>query len=226
MIAVIDYGRGNLFSISNAFRELGFEFVVTDDPSTVAQADQILLPGVGAFGDAISALHQSGMFDALLSAANAGKRVLGICLGMQLLADSSSEFGDNEGLGLIKGDVRLLRPPLPNTQDFTRIPNIGWRKVETCKRHTYLDGLDGEPYFYFVHSYAFYCANEDDISAVIRANGGSVSVIVGRDNVWGFQFHPEKSGSVGLQLLEAFFDSRSDWPNQLVKSKRKNHAKT
>lgn len=203
MIAVIDYGRGNLFSIGQALRTLDLEFVITDDPEVAVRASRILLPGVGAFGDAMDGLRRNAMSEALIVAAAEGKQILGICLGMQLLANRSEEFGVHSGLGLISGNVSLLSPP--TCEDGIRIPNMGWRKVEAKNNFGLLDVMDHEPYFYFVHSYAFRCNDDADISGVIAINGESISAIVGHDNVWGFQFHPEKSGLAGLQLLGNFF---------------------
>lgn len=205
MIAVIDYGRGNLFSIGQALLKLNFEFVITEDPDVAVKADRILLPGVGAFGDAMEGLRGNAMNEALITAAAEGKQILGICLGMQLLASQSEEFGVHSGLGLIAGNVGLLSPP--RDEQDTRIPNMGWRKVEARNAFGLLESIDQEPYFYFVHSYAFRCSDDADVFGVIAVNGESIPAIVGHDNVWGVQFHPEKSGLAGLRLLDSFFRS-------------------
>ena len=203
MIAVIDYGRGNLFSIGQALHQLNLEFRITDNPELVSKADNLILPGVGAFADAMDGLRNNGMNEAILEVAAKGNRILGVCLGMQLLASRSEEFGDHTGLDLIEGTVSLL--PARRSEDDTRIPNMGWRIVDAKNNFNLLDGISEKPYFYFVHSYGFRCASEADIAGTIDFNGECVPAIVGRDNIWGFQFHPEKSGSAGLKLLKFFF---------------------
>lgn len=200
MIGVIDYGRGNLFSLGQALRSLARDFTVTQDAEALGSFETLILPGVGAFGDAMTELRARGLDEALALAAARGQRILGICLGMQLLATRSEEFGDHAGLDLVPGNVRRLPDPAPDDDDAVRIPNIGWRRVTTA------DGrgpslADGN-YFYFVHSFGFTCNTEMDLAASITVNGREIAAIVGRDNVWGCQFHPEKSAATGLRLLD------------------------
>jgi len=205
MIAVVDYGRGNLFSIGRALDVIGCEYSITEDPEVIAKSAQVLVPGVGAFGDAMSMMHKHEMVEALSASAKSGHKILGICLGMQLLATKSFEFGEHSGLDLIAGDV--VKMPDPLNAEGIRIPNIGWRKVAVENNSDVLDDLDDEPYFYFVHSYGLRCVNAKDLKGTIDVNGERIAAIVGQDNVWGFQFHPEKSGPVGLKLLDNFFNS-------------------
>lgn len=207
MIAVIDYGCGNLFSIGQALQTLNIKYSITDDPSVVAKAEKIILPGVGAFGDAMKRLRLSSMDVAILDAVADAKQILGICLGMQLLATRSDEFGDHEGLDLIRGHVGRLQLPSSGAEGHTRIPNMGWRRVVATNGCDLLNGIKDNPYFYFVHSYAMRCVDNEDIAGVISVNGENVTAIVSRDNVWGFQFHPEKSGPAGLKLLDRFIRS-------------------
>lgn len=209
MIAVVDYGRGNLFSMGQALRELGHSFTITDNPDEVARAKTLILPGVGAFGDAMAQLNITGLSQAVTNAAAAGRRVIGICLGMQLLATRSEEFGDHLGLGLIPGNVLRLPDPTKGSEEKVRIPNMGWRRVAGRNGFVLPEGLDQSPYFYFVHSFGFHCAHADDMAGSIVVNGAEVAAIVGRGNVWGFQFHPEKSGQAGLTLLDHFLSTKA-----------------
>lgn len=204
MIAVVDYGRGNLFSIGQALRQLGHSFTVTHNPNEVAQAKTLILPGVGAFGDAMAQLNATDLGRAVIDAAAAGHRIIGICLGMQLLATRSEEFGDHAGLNLIPGDILRLPHPAEGAEEKIRIPNTGWRRVAGRNDFALPGGSDQSPYFYFVHSFGFHCARADDMAGSIIVNRAEVAAIVGRDNVWGFQFHPEKSGHAGLGLLDHF----------------------
>lgn len=204
MITVVDYGRGNLFSLGQALSKLGHPFVITEDPGRILDAPTIILPGVGAFGDAMAQLNSSGQGDAIREAVARGRRLLGICLGMQILASRSEEFGDHLGLGLIDGDVRRL-PSLPHTSPgATRIPNVGWRKVIARDGLPLEGGIGPSPYFYFVHSFGFHASDAKHVLATIAINGENIPAIVGRDNIWGFQFHPEKSGPTGLSFLDRF----------------------
>ena len=202
MITVVDYGRGNLFSLGQALGALDLRFRFTDKADELAGREIIILPGVGAFGDAMEQLRRGGLDEAIVKAAAGGARILGICLGMQLLATRSKEFGDHEGLNLIAGEVRRLPDPAPRTPDPCRIPNIGWRRTTLGGGFAAAVDLDDAPYFYFVHSFSFYCADPADLAGTIDVNGTNVAAIVGRGNIWGFQFHPEKSGQAGLTLLD------------------------
>lgn len=194
MITVVDYGRGNLFSIGQALRHLGHDFVLAKDPELIHKADKVILPGVGAFGDAMARLEQSGMDQALRDVARSGKVMVGICLGMQLLADRSEEFGSHHGLGLVQGEVK----PLPTGNE--RIPNIGWRRLVTVGKDHGFTQFGGE-YFYFVHSFHLVCENPADVAADIVVNGENITAAIWRDNIRATQFHPEKSGPLGLQML-------------------------
>lgn len=196
MIAIIDYGAGNLFSVQNALNFLGFENKITSDKQEIVNADRLILPGVGAFGDAMNKLNNSGLVDIVKEEA-VKKPFLGICLGMQLLFEKSFEFGENEGLGLIKGSVRLMKP-----EGDLAIPQMGWNALEYNRYCPLLKGIGEGQYVYFVHSYAADCSS-DDVYAYVDY-GGKVPALVGSGNVYGAQFHPEKSGEIGLEILWRF----------------------
>ena len=196
MIAIIDYGAGNLFSVQNALNYLKLENKITSDKEEIINADRIILPGVGAFGDAMEKLNKSGLVDIVKSEA-AKKPFLGICLGMQLLFEKSYEFGEFDGLGLIKGSVKLMKP-----EGNLSVPQMGWNALEYNKPCPLLNGIDEGKYVYFVHSYAADCA-KDDVYAYADY-GGKVPALVGNGTVYGAQFHPEKSGDIGLSILRNF----------------------
>lgn len=193
--AIIDYGAGNLFSVKNALDYIGAESTVTKNASDLEKADRIILPGVGAFPDAMKALGETGLIDTIKDQASK-KPLLGICLGMQMLFDKSFEFGETDGLGLIPGTVELMVPP-----DLL-IPQIGWNKLIYNEKCPILDGLGDEPYVYFVHSYAAHCGSSN--VAAYTDYGGNVPACVFSGNVYGCQFHPEKSGETGLTILRNF----------------------
>lgn len=202
MIAIIDYGVGNLFSLKSSFAAIGAETVVTGDPAVIRGADKLILPGVGAFGDAAALLRRDGLDRLVVEEAEAGKPLLGICLGMQLLLDYSLEYGRHEGLGLIPGYVQPIRDYIPAGY---KIPHIGWnalrfpagRPVSPLFRHI----REGDC-VYFVHSF---CAAECADSVIASAEyGAELTAAVAKNNVYGVQFHPEKSGNVGLNILRAF----------------------
>ncbi|MBP3857144.1 MAG: imidazole glycerol phosphate synthase subunit HisH [Ruminiclostridium sp.] len=193
--AIIDYGAGNLFSVKNALDYIGAESTVTKSAADLESADRIILPGVGAFPDAMKALGETGLIDTIKEQAQK-KPLLGICLGMQMLFDKSFEFGETDGLGLIPGTVELMTPP-----DLL-IPQIGWNRLIYNEKCGLLDGLGDEPYVYFVHSYAAHCDGKN--VAAYTDYGGSVSACVFSGNVYGCQFHPEKSGETGLTILRNF----------------------
>ena len=203
MVAVVDYGVGNLFSLCSSLAAIGAETVVTDDPTVLAAADHIILPGVGAFGDAADKLRECGLFDVLRDLAAAGKPLMGICLGMQLLFEKGFEYGEHEGLGLIKGEVRPIAEVIP---EDLKIPHIGWNALhfvgEKSPIFRYLDEGD---FVYFVHS--FYGKNDDGSVIATAEYGAHLTAAVGRGNVYGCQFHPEKSGNVGLKILKAFCEA-------------------
>ncbi|MBK8908193.1 MAG: imidazole glycerol phosphate synthase subunit HisH [Rhodospirillales bacterium] len=208
MILVLDYGRGNLFSLGQALRQVGAEVEISADPGALARASHIVFPGVGAFEDAMSGLRDRGLIEPLNTAIAAGTPLLGICVGCQLLLSRGEEFGVHEGLDVISGTVRRLPEARAGDPDAMRIPNVGWRTVEARKDDPVLARLKPEDYVYFVHSYAPMVDREEDAAAYLRVNGLRVPVAVRRGNVLGVQFHPEKSGHVGLGLLQGFLDSR------------------
>ena len=200
MIAIVDYGMGNLRSVLNAIERVAPGAArLTAEPADVLAADRVVVPGVGAFRDAIAALRARGLAQAVRDFAASGRPLLGVCLGMQLLATRSSEFGEYDGLDLIPGSVELLR-----TDPELRVPHVGWNDLEVRRADDpILGGLGPEPTFYFVHSYEYV---PDDPAAVTAVTdyGRPVTACVGAGNVLGVQFHPEKSGTDGLALLTAF----------------------
>ena len=200
MIAIVDYGVGNLFSLKSSFAAIGQDAAVTGDADVIRSAERVLLPGVGAFGDAADKLRRSGLDWAVLDAADAGKPVMGICLGMQLLFDRGLEYGEHAGLGLIPGEVRPIAEVIPAQ---LKIPHIGWNALH----------FSGEPgslfrhiregdCVYFVHS--FQAVTSPDYVVATAEYGAPLTAAVQRGNVCGCQFHPEKSGPVGLNILRAF----------------------
>jgi len=200
MIAIVDYGVGNLFSLSSSLRSLGLETEVTADAARLRAADRIILPGVGAFGDARAKLDATGLVPVLLEEAER-KPLLGICLGMQLLFDRSFEYGEYLGLGLVPGEVADLREDL--TDKTLKVPHMGWNSLEIVKDDPLFRYFKDGEYVYYVHSfYARNCAGST--LGVSRYGNVAVTGAVRRGNVWGVQFHPEKSGDAGLRLLRAF----------------------
>ena len=202
MIAVVDYGVGNLFSLTCSLRSLGAEVLVTGDADAIRRADRVVLPGVGAFGDAADRLRRSGLDRPVREAAEAGRPLLGICLGMQLLLERSFEYGEHRGLGLIPGDVVPVAPAVPAGY---KVPHIGWNALRFPKNKPvsplFRYSKEGDC-VYFVHSYYASCP-----AAFVTASaeyGAELTAAVGRGNVQGVQFHPEKSGAVGLGILRAF----------------------
>ena len=203
MITIIDYGVGNLFSLSSSLSYLGLENKVSRDPEDLRKADHIILPGVGAYGDAIAKLRGSGMAEPLLDEAMAGKPIMGICLGMQLLFDKSYEYGEHQGLGLIPGVMADLKEDIPAN---LKVPHMGWNSLhltEKGKKHPLFKYSKEGDYVYFVHSFCGVAADEKNVTA--RTDyGASVVAAVRSGNVYGCQFHPEKSGEPGLQILKNF----------------------
>ena len=199
MIAIVDYGVGNLFSLKSSFAAIGFDVVVTSEPEGLARAERIVLPGVGAFGDAAEKLRRSGLYEAVRLQVEAGKPLLGICLGMQLLFDKSYEYGEHAGLGLIPGAVKPIADVIPAGY---KIPHIGWNALHLQKPSPLLKFTRDGDCVYFVHSFAaFDC--EDSVIATAEY-GPELTAAVQKENVFGCQFHPEKSGTVGLRILKAF----------------------
>lgn len=195
MIAIVDYGAGNIFSVKNAMDYLGLPAELTSKADDIRNADGIILPGVGAFPWAMNMLKKSGLVEVIKEEA-VKKPFLGICLGMQLIFSKGYEFEETDGLGLIDGQVRLMTP------EGLSIPHIGWNRLEKNRECALMNGLGDDEYVYFVHSYAAECADED--VAAYCEYGKRVTALVNRGNVYGAQFHPEKSGKTGLKILSNF----------------------
>jgi glutamine amidotransferase len=199
MISIVDYGVGNVASLQNMYDYLGVDACIVSRPEELASAEKLILPGVGAFDRAMSTLNERDLYDPLREAAEGGTPLLGVCLGMQLLA-SASEEGAMPGLGLIEGSVRRLSPD-PNTG--LKVPNIGWAELDSTPGAPLFRDAGARERFYFVHSYHLACDDRSDIAATIDY-GGPVTVAVSRGNIHGVQFHPEKSHRFGMRLLAAF----------------------
>jgi glutamine amidotransferase len=202
MIAIVDYNMGNLASVKNAFAKLGKDTVVESDPDKFKNYDKLILPGVGAFADAMDHLKERNMIESLREYAKSGNYMLGICLGMQLLFESSEEFGRSEGLGLIKGNVTAFDQD--KFSKSLKVPHMGWNKMFT-KEHKLFKNLDKEHYLYFVHSFHVNCANEAD-SIGRTEYGYEFTSAVACENVFGIQPHPEKSHKNGLSILDNFIN--------------------
>lgn len=196
-IVIVDYGMGNLASVRNAFRAVGFDAVISADPAVVGSAGALVLPGVGAFGNGMAKLRARGLVEPVRTAAAAGRPLMGICLGMQLLFEYGEEAGGGEGLGLLKGRVVRLPAGL-------KLPQMGWNLVEPVQReHPIFAGLQGAYYAYFDHAYAADCVDAADVAATTEY-GRVYPSVVARGNILGIQFHPEKSSRAGLQMLANF----------------------
>ncbi len=196
MIAVIDYGMGNLRSVQKGFEKVGFEAVVTSDIKTIESASKIVLPGVGAFTDCMNNLEGRGLVEPVIRAIEKGKPFLGICLGLQLLFEESEEFGNRKGLGLVKGKVKRF----PNSD--LKVPHMGWNSIKKLKDTPLLADLSDDSYLYFVHSY--YVLPEEDVTATTTDYGMEFTSSIVKDNIFACQFHPEKSQADGLKILKAF----------------------
>ena len=201
MVAIIDYGVGNLFSLQSSFAAIGAEATVTADKKVLEAADCIILPGVGAFEDAARKLRSTGLDQVLKELAAKGKPLMGICLGMQLLFEKSYEYGCHEGLGLLKGSVRPIGDVIP--QDY-KIPHIGWNGLIIKKESPLMKYIHPGDCVYFVHSY--YAADCAPSVIATAEYGAELTAAVAENNVFGCQFHPEKSGEVGLKILKAFVE--------------------
>ncbi len=204
MIAIVDYGMGNLRSAQKGFEKAGHEAVITDDPGLIADAGAVVLPGVGAFKDCFEGLRSRGLVKPIEDAASSGKPFLGICVGLQLLFEDSEEGGLSRGLGILPG--RVVRFPDAHTTGL-KVPHMGWNQIRrapggACKL---LDGIDGDPYVYFVHSY-YARPNDPNLVLASREYGVEVAAMVGRDNIYAVQFHPEKSQTQGIAILKAIGD--------------------
>lgn len=201
MIAIIDYGVGNLFSLVSSLKSIGAEAVVTDSKEMIAAADKIILPGVGAFGDAREKLAETGMDKLILEEAKKGKPIMGICLGMQLLFERGFEYGVHDGLGLLNGEVVSMQGVVPAEY---KIPHIGWNGLIFKKENPLFKYIKDGDFVYFVHSY--YAKNCEDSLLATAEYGPELTAAVAKGNIYGCQFHPEKSGSVGLNILRGFAD--------------------
>lgn len=205
MIAIVDYGMGNVRSLSNAFEYLGEDVFVTDDAQIIDDADRIVLPGVGAFGDAMKAMHQRGVIAPLNRQVHEFRKpVLGICLGMQLVAKESVEHGHHQGLGWVDARIERLTPAAP-----LKVPHVGWNSLDFPHQDWLFEGIrQKEANFYFVHSFHMLCTNPQDCLATSNY-GGDVTAVVRHDNIVAMQFHPEKSQDNGLRLLQNWVNWRA-----------------
>ena len=203
MIAIVDYGVGNLFSLCSSFRKIGAEVLVTSKKSDIENASKIILPGVGAFEDAAKKLRETGLGEVVKNQAKSGKYMMGICLGMQMLLDKSFEYGEHNGLGLISGNVTPIKGYV---RSDLKIPHIGWNGLHFTKEHFLFKYVKEGDHAYFVHSYhATDC--QKDVLATTEYDK-ELTAAIGRENVLGCQFHPEKSGEVGLNILRAFVEEK------------------
>ena len=202
MIAIIDYGVGNLFSLQSSFAAIGQDAAVTRDPEEIRRADRLILPGVGAFRDAAEKLRNSGMEAVVKDEAARGKPLLGICLGMQMLFERSYEYGVHKGLGLLKGEIRPIAERIP---EGLKIPQMGWNALKIVRESPLLKYTRAGEYVYFVHSYSAVDCGESLLA--VTEYGADLTACVGYGNVFGCQFHPEKSGETGLRILKAFCET-------------------
>ena len=202
MIAIIDYGVGNLFSLTSSFKKIGVDVVATADKEVIKSSDKLILPGVGAFADAIKKLRDSGLDKVIIDEAKKGKKIMGICLGMQLLFEKSYEYGEHNGLGLLKGKVVPMENRIPAN---LKIPHIGWNALDFKRESEIFRYINDGDFVYFVHS--FYADECDDSVIAASKYGAEITAAVQKENVYGCQFHPEKSGGVGLNILKAFCET-------------------
>ncbi len=199
MLAIIDYGVGNIFSLYSSFKFIGEDVVLTNDKKIIDSCSHIILPGVGAFADARRKLDQSGMTQVVKEQVKTGKPLMGICLGMQMLFDKSLEYGEHEGLGLIGGSVKPIADVIPHD---LKIPHIGWNALDFTSDSKLFKYIKNGDHVYFVHS--FYAADCERDTIAVSEYGAPLTAAVAKENVYGCQFHPEKSGEVGLNILKAF----------------------
>lgn len=199
MIAIIDYGVGNLFSLVSSLKAIGADTVITDDIETIKSADKLILPGVGAFGDAKEKLTRCGMDQVIIDEVKRGKPIMGICLGMQLLFKKSYEYGEYDGLGILKGEIVPIKGEAP---EHLKIPHIGWNGLIFKKENPLFKYIKDGDFVYFVHS--FYAKHCEDSLLATTEYGVELAAAVAKDNVYGCQFHPEKSGNIGLNILRGF----------------------
>ena len=205
MVAIVDYGVGNLFSLKSSLAAIGAEVVVTAEKEILENADKIILPGVGAFEDAAKKLRNTGLDKVLIELANNGKPLLGICLGMQLLFEKSYEYGEHKGLGLIKGSVKPIKDVI--SKDL-KIPHIGWNPLIFKKNSVLFSNINNGDCVYFVHSY--YATDCEDAVIATSEYSAELTAAVQNKNVFGCQFHPEKSGNVGLNILKSFVNLKEE----------------
>jgi glutamine amidotransferase len=207
MLVVVDYGRGNLFSISRALDHIEVPHQVSGDPECILAADRIILPGVGAFGDAMSELKRRRLVEPLIEVAKRGNPFLGICVGYQVLFERGEEFGGHAGLGLLRGIVKTLPASGPSDGDW-RVPNVGWRRIFGFSEDGLFSRLDDEAMVYFVHSFVPVPEDESIIAAKFGFSDCEFAAAVQHGNLFGMQFHPERSGETGLELLRRFAGAR------------------
>ena len=200
MIAIIDYGAGNLHSVKNALDFLNAESIVTGDSETILNADKVILPGVGAFGDAMKCLEKSGLVETVKAVAKSGKPLLGICLGLHLMFEESDETPGVKGLGIFKG--KIVKIP---EKDGLKIPHMGWNSIQINPASRLLKGIEEGAYVYFVHSYYLQAENETDVAATTDYVV-NIHAAAEHENIFATQFHPEKSGEIGLQILKNFIE--------------------
>ncbi len=210
-VAIVDYGVGNLFSVQKAFSRIGVNSLITSNPQEIANSPKVVLPGVGAFKNGMKKLIEADLVNIVKDVAHSGKPLLGICLGAQMLFDSSEEFGDTLGLGLIEGKVTEI-PKLSDSCERIRVPNIGWNNLiyprgSSSLTGTILDSVPENSMAYFVHSFMMSPNDPNNRLADVDYEGIRISAAIKSDNISGTQFHPEKSGTVGLQILRNFCDS-------------------
>jgi len=205
VVAIVDYGVGNLFSLNASFEKIGKEARVTSAAEVIRKASHILLPGVGAFSDAAKKLVESGLGAVVTEEARRGKPILGICLGMQLLFEKSYEYGEHKGLGLIPGSVRPIADVIPEN---LKVPHIGWNALKITNASPIFKDVKSGDYVYFVHSY--YAKTDEKWVSATSEYGAPLTAAVSRGNVYGCQFHPEKSGDTGLKILSAFCETEGE----------------
>lgn len=202
-VTVIDYGMGNLLSVCRALEHVGATVTLSSDPDDIARAERLLLSGVGAFGNGMAELDRRGLIEPIRRRAAAGTPLLGICLGAQMLLDSSEEFGEHRGLGLIPGEVRAI--PTQDTEGHPlKVPHVGWADLYGVRPHPLLDGVASETAVYFVHSYQCHPRDSDHLISHCDFGGHRLNAMIGYGNITGCQFHPEKSGPTGLRILSNF----------------------
>jgi glutamine amidotransferase len=204
-LLIVNYGIGNILSVKRAFEHCGADVIVSSSKDDIKKADRIVVPGVGAFSNCISALENSDLKESVLEFAASGKPYLGICVGMQMMLDESEEFGTHAGLGIIKGNVTKIEEK-SNGEIKHKVPFVGWKSLENMSDMPLFKGILPEDKFYFVHSYKSNTANQDNLLASYRYDNLNVAAVIGENNIYGAQFHPEKSGGAGLRVIKNFLD--------------------